>query len=346
MNEGSEIYQCTDCSIFFWEVNGDIINSFEGSSLRCESCIENSLKKQQNSSNRSFSRRSLANRLSINQKRRKLVSLPVSESSYDTNQFSVESDTYHKPIPSLTEMTLAVESKLIDLIPPHAMDLFESTLTTKTVELDSQLNGDSEESDDENGTDGITDENHDSTNSNRSGETMNDKFFCVICHLDLSNRGLTSRTAHLKKCAKDFNVSTKELLTMLKPVDPLTQPNAPIAASSEPPSYIYHDDASSSGQLIIYQINESVEKENIPHQIQAPPPKTNRKRSWWMRKKESSTPKRYAPNYKKIKSLSMSHPIVVDGFQFASKALTDCYFLTHFHSDHYIGLDKSFDCGR
>jgi DNA cross-link repair 1A protein len=42
---------------------------------------------------------------------------------------------------------------------------------------------------------------------------------------------------------------------------------------------------------------------------------------------------------------NMQKPIVVDGFQYASAGLSDCYFLTHFHSDHYIGLDKDFDCG-
>jgi hypothetical protein len=63
----------------------------------------------------------------------------------------------------------------------------------------------------------------------------------------------------------------------------------------------------------------------------------------------------YAPEYKKVYCVSSSTggsggssmlPIIVDGFVFASRGLSDTYVLTHFHSDHYDGLRKSFDCGR
>ncbi|TYZ61614.1 hypothetical protein PybrP1_008394 [[Pythium] brassicae (nom. inval.)] len=53
--------------------------------------------------------------------------------------------------------------------------------------------------------------------------------------------------------------------------------------------------------------------------------------------------RRPCPDFKRIKGTQPS--FIVDGFQYASKALSSVYFLTHFHSDHYTGLDKSFDCG-
>ena len=59
-----------------------------------------------------------------------------------------------------------------------------------------------------------------------------------------------------------------------------------------------------------------------------------------------NAPPAWAPDFKKIQIPEMTCPIVVDGFQFASKELSDCYFLTHFHSDHYAGLDKDFNAGR
>ena len=37
--------------------------------------------------------------------------------------------------------------------------------------------------------------------------------------------------------------------------------------------------------------------------------------------------------------------IICDGFQYASKTLSTQYFLSHFHSDHYTGLTKSWDIG-
>ena len=54
----------------------------------------------------------------------------------------------------------------------------------------------------------------------------------------------------------------------------------------------------------------------------------------------------YAPDYKKIFAPPMTTPVIVDGFSFASSNLSDCYFLTHFHSDHYSGLTRNFDYGN
>ena len=91
---------------------------------------------------------------------------------------------------------------------------------------------------------------------------------------------------------------------------------------------------------------------------------TSTSTSKWEKKKNTSGtggsgwdgPAKYGiPSYKKIQigstagsaggSVVMSVPIVVDGFQWASGSLTDCYFLTHFHSDHTVGLKSSFNYG-
>mmetsp|Transcript_25454 Transcript_25454/g.70296 ORF Transcript_25454/g.70296 Transcript_25454/m.70296 type:complete len:717 (+) Transcript_25454:61-2211(+) len=50
---------------------------------------------------------------------------------------------------------------------------------------------------------------------------------------------------------------------------------------------------------------------------------------------------RPCPFYKKITGTDF----VVDGFQFAKPGLTDRYFLTHFHSDHYGGIRKNWNYG-
>eukprot|EP01041_Mallomonas_annulata_P004781 gene4781-9512_t len=59
-----------------------------------------------------------------------------------------------------------------------------------------------------------------------------------------------------------------------------------------------------------------------------------------------ASPSRVAPPYKLVQGSGMSRPIVVDGFQFSSPGLSQTYFLTHFHSDHYGGLNKRFDAGQ
>lgn len=85
--------------------------------------------------------------------------------------------------------------------------------------------------------------------------------------------------------------------------------------------------------------------------------KADKKNSSVVSKTESGsgTVKYSIPSYKKIqvgsttgssgRTVVMSMPIVVDGFQWASEDLSDCYFLTHFHSDHTVGLKASFNYG-
>ena len=67
-----------------------------------------------------------------------------------------------------------------------------------------------------------------------------------------------------------------------------------------------------------------------------------KKRSSWKRRvhtHDAST----VPICKQIPT--KPRPIVVDGFQYANSTLSSIYFLSHFHSDHYIGLTKSFNAG-
>lgn len=47
----------------------------------------------------------------------------------------------------------------------------------------------------------------------------------------------------------------------------------------------------------------------------------------------------------KILTFQSGYKLVVDGFNYASDPTITKYFLSHFHSDHYIGLKKSWDNG-
>jgi len=69
-----------------------------------------------------------------------------------------------------------------------------------------------------------------------------------------------------------------------------------------------------------------------------------KKSSWGRRFASTSRDPNMIPHYKVIKLGNGIQPIIVDGFQYADRArLSSIYFLSHFHSDHYIGLKKTFD---
>lgn len=65
---------------------------------------------------------------------------------------------------------------------------------------------------------------------------------------------------------------------------------------------------------------------------------TQNKRGRWSKKDYSNYS---CPQYKKIPGTDF----VVDGFQYAKQSLTQNYFLTHFHSDHYGGIDSRWSAG-
>lgn len=51
------------------------------------------------------------------------------------------------------------------------------------------------------------------------------------------------------------------------------------------------------------------------------------------------------PSFKIVPATANPCGILVDGFKF-KRASHELYFLSHFHSDHYVGLTKTFDFGR
>jgi DNA cross-link repair 1A protein len=71
--------------------------------------------------------------------------------------------------------------------------------------------------------------------------------------------------------------------------------------------------------------------------------KKKRKTSWKRRVETTSKNINAVPLCKRIPT--KPRPLIVDGFQYANQELSRFYFLSHFHSDHYIGLTKSFNCG-
>ena len=159
------------------------------------------------------------------------------------------------------------------------------------------------------------------SSSNAYSGIRSEVFNCVICDLNLSRRNITSRCAHLKRCAKLNNIRVKELLQMLSPDD-------------EEEETLLEDDADTT-----VLIPSTTDKPVLPNaysilmanaKLQNKPMEQPRGKSRGGTSLRQYTPPvehsyTTAPEYKKIQTPDMPMPIVVDGFQYASSTLTDCY---------------------
>ena len=245
------------------------------------------------------------------------------------------------------------------------------------------------------------------------------EFFCVICDVNLSKRKLLDRCLHLKRCAKDHQMSTKQLMQFISPdfeneeddgfieeidgpfprensktggevinllsdseeenfqelkraqtLPPVKNALSMLMESSRQQNQLYNAGGYSenvqkkSKTLSVVNStkprstkskdateNPSTETTDVANVTTAPKPsrfnrwnKNNNNQRFGNTAKPGGS--NYAPAYKKIQVGDMSYPIIVDGFQFASSLLSECYFLTHFHSDHYTGLSQDFSCGK
>ncbi|QHS75409.1 DNA cross-link repair protein PSO2 [Saccharomyces paradoxus] len=87
--------------------------------------------------------------------------------------------------------------------------------------------------------------------------------------------------------------------------------------------------------------NMGTPKKNVKSIISDPSPPTKAKRHPTASKKPTRV-KLVLPNFKIIK-FNNGHEVVVDGFNYRASETISQYFLSHFHSDHYIGLKKSWN---
>lgn len=87
--------------------------------------------------------------------------------------------------------------------------------------------------------------------------------------------------------------------------------------------------------------NMGTPKKNVKSIISNPSSPTKAKRHSTASKKPTRV-KLVLPSFKIIK-FNNGHEVVVDGFNYRASETISQYFLSHFHSDHYIGLKKSWN---
>lgn len=74
-------------------------------------------------------------------------------------------------------------------------------------------------------------------------------------------------------------------------------------------------------------------------------PSVKKPKSELKQSRESKPRTRPIPDFK-ILTFKNNHKLIVDGFQFMNHPEINQYFLSHYHSDHYIGLGKKWNQGK
>ena len=191
-----------------------------------------------------------------------------------------------------------------------------------------------------------------------------DAKICFICghSFDRVSTGFKGRLNHLKRCSKSNGVTA---LLLRKDLDMEEFQSSPIRSTTVPNNpynrvnTAWHPGAlkplqaagkqtlmSSFVQVPVKTINSVLmagakriakSSEIISAAAKMKLLQKSSKKSWAFSRRKSEP----CPFYKKIPGTDF----VCDGFAYARSSLTKNYFLTHFHSDHYGGIERSWNEG-
>ncbi|CAH0473796.1 unnamed protein product [Peronospora belbahrii] len=165
-------------------------------------------------------------------------------------------------------------------------------------------------------------------------------YVCKICGTDISEIDLSKRIRHVKLCGQRFGVRAADMAEVDKAEAIATR----LEEMKAPDAFAMMTSSSESKKQ-----SAGVERSNV-FDVLMRGSKTAavlnaRKRPVPVKFTRKAIKRRHLlyPDYKCIRGTDP--PFIVDGFQYACKENSSIYFLTHFHSDHYGGITKDFDCG-
>jgi hypothetical protein len=174
-------------------------------------------------------------------------------------------------------------------------------------------------------------------------KTEND--VCYICGSNLAGKGLNSRVAHMKRCSTKYGQQTmvgSDEVDIVKPDESSTNWHGKDAGNStehvkEKQSVLKQFFKAPVRSLTNVLMNGSRQASKKKPDTTSGKKKQSHRRGFWA---SNSRRDGQCPSYKRIPGTDF----ITDGFYYAG-SLTQNYFLTHFHSDHYGGITKKWNEG-
>ncbi|ETK75504.1 hypothetical protein F441_18247 [Phytophthora nicotianae CJ01A1] len=168
-------------------------------------------------------------------------------------------------------------------------------------------------------------------------------YVCKICGFDMSEIDLMRRIRHVKLCGQKFGVRPQDMGEVEQAETIVRR----LEKKEEPPDVVAIMMKSSAGkeETSVAAIERSNVFDVLMRGSKTAAVLNSRKRPvpFKFTRKAIQRRRLLYPDFKCIQGTDP--PFIVDGFQYACKENSSIYFLTHFHSDHYGGLTKNFDCG-
>jgi Cft2 family RNA processing exonuclease len=194
---------------------------------------------------------------------------------------------------------------------------------------------------------------------------------CNVCGCSLSHiaTGWKGRLNHIKRCAKKYQYTAKDVsfnddhelfASPRRGGTSLDSTAAAVAASTATATLnpytalnAWHGNEDAKTAAAQHTVSKAPSVFNAlmagarrvakiaKIKAQSPPTATVKQRGGWEGGSKVDYSHRGCPAYKKISNTDF----VVDGFHYAKPSLTKSYFLSHFHSDHYCGITKSWNTG-
>ena len=165
-------------------------------------------------------------------------------------------------------------------------------------------------------------------------EGLDREIRCPLCNIDLTDLELYAREAHCASCLHEESATPQQCDRKLQYPIPETRVKSSLLAKNA-----------------LHPRRDSSSKETKNTETKSTPSMRSRRRNLGTNKADKKVVRRTKraalPKLPSVKVLTFHNgfKLVVDGFNFASEDDISIYFLSHFHSDHYIGLKKSWNQG-